>query len=66
MCFASDACTVPKLSTEARTIVEPSGAVLLAVVRQHRLRFADQRGARVVSLAIETIASLYSAAASTG
>ncbi|MEI6541178.1 MAG: threonine/serine dehydratase, partial [Planctomycetota bacterium] len=38
-----------QLGTHAKMIVEPSGAVPLAAVRQHRDRFANQRIVCVVS-----------------
>ena len=38
-----------RLSNQAKMIAEPSGAVPLAVVQQHRARFADQRIVCVVS-----------------
>jgi threonine dehydratase len=41
--------TTHLISTHAKIIAEPSGAVSLAVVRQHKQRFADQRIVCVVS-----------------
>ncbi len=41
--------TTRLISSHARMIVEPSGAVPLAVVRQHQQRFANQRVVCVVS-----------------